>query len=241
MPSKKERAKQRKAKKVISKSPTSNDVGDNSIGGGNDNQQGAADTLKLLPTTSVVAQVKRGNHSITDALSMTHAGEHLYDCQDHLVNVLPVVLEFLQRCEDETFDEVMADVRGDLASPFVWVLVILRVAINLPSCRLQIVETIGPLVRCMCSDTKRVFFQSNKHWGESIRPFVDMISIIVLTKSSIRATSVSTLLKYDGLLSSIVQWGFWEKKLRPDIAKELKAETNYLAGRSGSNVVAVIA
>ena len=101
MPSKKERAKQRKAKKVIPKPPTSNNVGDSS--GGNGNQQGAAsfeycstDTLKLLPTPLVVAQVKRGNHSITDALSMTHASKNPNDCQDHLVNVLPVILEFLQ-------------------------------------------------------------------------------------------------------------------------------------------------
>jgi len=34
-------------------------------------------------------------------------------------------------------------------------------------------------------------------------------------------TYLRTLLQYEGLLSSIVQWVFWEEKYRPDIVKEL--------------------
>ena len=32
---------------------------------------------------------------------------------------------------------------------------------------------------------------------------------------------VGTLLKHEGLLRTIVQWGFWGEEHRPDIAKEL--------------------
>ena len=39
---------------------------------------------------------------------------------------------------------------------------------------------------------------------------------------SIEKDIVKTLLQYDGLLRSIVQWGFWN--FRPDIEKELSAD-----------------
>ena len=36
-----------------------------------------------------------------------------------------------------------------------------------------------PLVRCMCADTKRVFFKSNMHWRQCVRPFVELISYLI--------------------------------------------------------------
>ena len=85
-----------------------------------------------------------------------------------LKDVVPVVLDFLKRCEDETFDDVIANagkrgVGGDLISPVSWVSALLTAVSREPSCRIEIAQNIGPLVRCMCADTKRVFFNSKKH------------------------------------------------------------------------------
>ena len=35
---------------------------------------------------------------------------------------------------------------------------------------------------------------------------------------------IDTLLNYEGLLSSIIQWGFWDEEYRPDITKELPTD-----------------
>ena len=83
---------------------------------------------------------------------------------------------------------------------------------------LQIAENIGPLVRCMCNDTKRLFFKSKKHWRESIGVFQKLIYNMTCnfsrpTEQDARKRVTETLLQHDGgiLLRSIVQWGFWEE------------------------------
>jgi len=158
---------------------------------------------------------------------------------------LSIVLNFLKRCEDETFVEVMDSVRlkdeafmgfrgaccGDLVTPSTWINILQKASSGSsePRCILQIAENIGPLVRCMCNDMKRLFFKSNKHWKDGILPFVDLIGKMIST--SIGSTdengedkkSVDMLLTREGLLGSIVQWGYWKREHRPDIVKELDA------------------
>jgi len=93
-----------------------------------------------------------------------------------------------------------------------------------PSCSLQIAKNIGPMVRCMCADTKRFFFKSNKHWREGITQFV--LLVLGMIDKSIQTTDrevANALLQHEGLLPSIVQWGFW-KDHRPDIVKALGVE-----------------
>ena len=97
------------------------------------------------------------------------------------------------------------------------------------SCRLQIAENIGPLVRCMCNDTKRQFFKSNKHWADTMQVFVCLIHNMILScfnnSDEIEGKKIiDTLLNYEGLLSSIIQWGFWDEEYRPDITKELPTD-----------------
>ena len=103
---------------------------------------------------------------------------------NEVIEVLPSILSFLKRCEDETHRQVLRGVRGDLRTPATWIEVLLHCAIHVheksfnKSLQLQIVENIGPLVRCMCNDTERLFFKSNKHWNASIVSFVQLISTI---------------------------------------------------------------
>jgi len=145
--------------------------------------------------------------------------------------IVSSVLTFLSRCEDETFDKVMAEAKGnvllpngalisnvggDLVAPCTWIDILSKAVELVPDSELElkIAENIGPLVRCMCSDTERLFFQSNKHWSKSIRSFVQLISVMIL--SSTYWETIDTLVEYEGLLSSIVQWQYW-KEHRPDI------------------------
>ena len=97
--------------------------------------------------------------------------------------ILSFVLDTLKLCEVKTFDKVMAALSlrggGDSTSPSTWIKVLLKAHQFEPRCRLQIAQNIGPLVSCMCGDTKRVFFKSNKHWRQSILPFVELISILI--------------------------------------------------------------
>ena len=94
---------------------------------------------------------------------------------------------------------------------------------NVASCRLQIAQNIGPLVRCFCDDTTRIFFQSKKHWRDGIESFVKLVAIISVfpIHEEEGIVAVDTLLKYDGLLQSIIQWNFWEEEYRPDIVNEI--------------------
>jgi len=133
--------------------------------------------------------------------------------------VVPDVLNFLKQCEDETFDQVMASVGGDLVTPSIWIKLLFRTDELEPNCRLQITKNIGPLVRCMCNDTERLFFKSNKHWRDGILSFAVLIGGMIDTsvgsstdENGTDKKLVETLLNYDGLLSSIIQWGYWDRR-----------------------------
>lgn len=220
--SKKKRGKQRKAaaKSATTNNNTSSTTHAHSA---NDNEL----CVEEIAALAIVECVKKGRHDVTAAL-VTTAG---VTCSLYSDN-LPTVLKFLKRCESETFAAVMADVRvnvlpsgmgGDLKSPSVWIKFLMN-ACQFPSCILQIVENIGPLMKCMCADTTRQFFKRKKLWAEAILSFVQLIyNIIVGSSSTEKEKIIGTLLQYDGLLSSIVQWGFWGDEYRPDIAKALKS------------------
>ena len=132
---------------------------------------------------------------------------------------LPHVLNFLKRCDQETFAEVVASVGGDLVSPNTWIEVLLRTMEYEPGCGLQIAENIGPLVRCMSADAERLFFTSNKHWIEGIKSFVLLVYNLV-RYSAVEKEVLNALLQQNGLFGSIVQWSFWADH-RPDILEEL--------------------
>jgi len=85
--------------------------------------------------------VRRGNNVATEWLAAD--GTMSFDGAD---NVLSSVLNFLQRCEDETFVEVMARIGGDLATPSLWIQLLYKTSrIKEPSYILQIANNIGPI------------------------------------------------------------------------------------------------
>ena len=135
--------------------------------------------------------------------------------------VIAIVLHcFLGKCEDETLGKVV--VGGDLESPSLWIKVLSKAVELEPSCVGEISEKIGPLIRSMCNDMTRLFFKSNAHWKESIVPFVQLISDMIIFSTDWEV--VNTLLKHEGLLASIIQWIFWDQDVRPDLVNELSVK-----------------
>ena len=202
MPSKRERGKQRKAVK--------------NLAAGNGNESIA----------HIVAKVSKGDNYTTINIgsgSPTHSLTESNGISYEQSGILSMVLKFLQRCEDDTFVKVMLDIGGgNLKSPVTWIRVLIKAEIQEDSCRLRIAQSIGPLVRCMCNDATRLFFKSNKDWREGIHAFAALIHNIL--RKCDEEIIIDTLFQYEGLLTSIVQWGFWDKDYRPDIMKEITTE-----------------
>jgi len=206
MPTKKERGKLRKASKKL--------AADNN---------GGVNVIELL------AKVRKGDNKTTLAILAAKDSSVLFNKQSSAL--VSIALKFLRRCESDTFAEVMLDVGGgDLICPSIWLKILFR-AIELEpreehaSGRRQIVQSIGPLIRCMCNDTARLFFKSNMHWRDTIRSFVgfihNMIHILVNSDGSKGLDILEILLNYEGLLTTITQWSFWKEDHRPDISNEL--------------------
>ena len=220
--SKKKKGQQRKAvarKALSTETASSGGVsgGINSSGGvgsGGDND------------SKLVAKIRRGDNKATKRL----VTEDINRSSFVESGIVSTALEFLNRCEDQTFDQVLRSVGGDLKSPSLWIHILSRGSYVEPSSKLQIVENIGPLVRCMVNDTERTFFKSNKHWRDGIAVFVYLLSNVTQRQDPSLGKEiqienmniVEALLKYDGLLRFIIQMGFW-RDYRPDIVKELKS------------------
>ena len=179
----------------------------------------------------ILQLVQRGNFYVTDVLASYEVAD--FSLKDS--GVLSVVLDFLKSCECESFSTLVLRANtneklkqpvasSNLKTPSLWIEILNRATRQEPSCMLQIAENIGPLVRCMCNDMERVFFKSSKHWREGIDSFVRLIYNIIYTcwDNSADKKIVQTLFqKNEGLLTSIIQWGHWEEKNRPDITREL--------------------
>ena len=220
--SKKKRGKQRKAAKNLA---AANNISDATTPVVDRIYISSGNTTINLSSSQLVALVKKGNKTATEALILSL--DKKTDMSFEINAVLPSVLGFLQKCEHETFGKVIVGIGGDLSSPSTWIRLLLRTSMSKPSCCMQIAENIGPVVRCMCNDSKRLFFKSNKHWRESIVSFVGLIASMVPNDDASpveKRNIIDTLLQYEDFLRSIVQWGFWGEEHRPDIVKELGVE-----------------
>ena len=153
--------------------------------------------------TQIVAKVSKGDNNTTmyigsgnRTLSLEESNGISYEQS----GILSKVLKFLKRCEDDTFVKVMLDIGGDLKMPRSWVYILIKAEVQEESCRLQIAQSIGPLVRCMCNDTKRQFFRSNKHWVDTMQAFAALINNMILHLVNSDETEgteiIDTLLQY---------------------------------------------
>ena len=236
MVSKRERAKQRKAA-AATKSTTTNNA---KLGPGirHESRQ-IIKAMNKFPTTRIVELVKKGDGVTTTALSDAKIKGISYQKS----GLLSAVLGLLQRCEHESFDEVIDDVsflghgnvpwneESYLDTPSTWIGILMEAKDLEPSCMLQIAENIAPLVRCMSDDASRTFFKSNTHWKEGIVSFAELIYYLLSTKVY-GSQIINVLLKHECLLRCVIQWAFWNEH-RPDIVKELPAADCRLVNRIG--------
>ena len=151
--------------------------------------------------------VKDGNGPITEVLA-----NHATNLSLEKSGILSVILGFLKLCEYERFNAVVnTNNTLNIQTPLNWIRVLIGAVKHEPSSSMLIAKNIGPLVRCICNDTERLFFKSNKHWREGICEFVELVSdMISKSIGSSDTRVVNTLLQHEGLLTSIVQWGYWK-------------------------------
>ena len=176
MGSSKKKGQQRKA---AAKKALSADTMNSGISGDiNNSSSGAVDGSG--GSNKIVAKVRGGNNYATKKLTTTLHSVAGFSYEHS--GALPAILEFLNRCEDETFEGIMNSVGGDLKSPSLWIQILVTATFVEPSCKLQIAENIGPLVSCMINDADRLLFKGNKHWREGIVPFINLVVNVMENK-----------------------------------------------------------
>ena len=140
--------------------------------------------------------------------------------------LIPVILGFLSQCEHEDFNEMVRKVKGNLRTPVDWIEILAHLSIH-EQCKLEIANGIQAVVRCLCDDTKRFFFKSNKCWHEAVPPFLGLVFILLSSSddssSKVTASTVcNILLQNEGFLESIVHRCFWTS-YRPDLVSEYES------------------
>ena len=104
----------------------------------------------------IATYIKNGSDRVTRVLATKLISNFSYN------GVVNVVLDFLNRCEDEMFHKLVnTNIKGNINTPSLWIDILDMAQVpeeEESNCRLHIAENIGPLVRCMCNDTKRLFY-----------------------------------------------------------------------------------
>ena len=166
--SKKKRGKQRKAAKNMATAATTT-AGTNNIVSNNTSNVVRGSTLNSDGTVTLTMSFKDILHRVKvgDNLSTTILISPDVDIANEnsildLKKTLSVILDFVKRCEDESFIDVMSGLgmgvgAGSLKTPSYWVKVLIKAGSWDPSCNLKIAKNIGPLVRCMCVQIQLVF------------------------------------------------------------------------------------
>jgi len=182
--------------------------------------------LSAVSPITVVKLIQNGD----DFITRYYCSGRCNISRDKVGMILSSVLGFLQRCENESFNDVLAPLRGDLVCPSMWINVLYHASVLQPSYNLQIAQSIGPLVKSMCGDVKRLFFQNNKYWLETIRLFSGLVWSMI---SNAESEVIEALLHHEGLLRSVAQWRFWNEENRPDILDDLDEHACEIVNASG--------
>ena len=190
--------------------------------------------LRTVPPHLVVRAVAEGQNLVTEGIILlygsTDEGEMAILKRLVDAGLVATVLQLLERCEDETFTDVLSRHcgGGDLEAPSRWLLLLLQAAAadnrssndepvqDHSNSRMEIARRIGPLVRCMTNDSQRLFFGENKYWWRD-RPIVYFVALVEGLVRSLE--TVPILLQYEGLTEFLIQCLFWER-CRSDIVEE---------------------
>ena len=136
--------------------------------------------LRTVPPHRLVRAVAEGQNQATDAIILLWGSTDKGDMATlkRLIDagLVATVLQLLERCEDETFTDVLSRHcgGGDLEAPASWLLLLLKSAAaadnrscsnnaqlylnSLSNPRMESARRIGPVVRCITNDSQRLFF-----------------------------------------------------------------------------------
>ena len=110
--------------------------------------------------------------------------------------LIPTVLELVGRCK-ESFTDVLVDLGAKdedtsfVAMPSIWVGLLSNLAGTFPTvrddCIIEIAEGIsGDLMKCMLDDTKRVLFNSNMYWHNTLFMFMTLLMNLLETEGRVQ-------------------------------------------------------
>ena len=184
-----------------------------------------ARSFTSLSPASVVDDISHGMGLITDVVASNAHGEY----QQRLIaaDLLSVVLDLLSRCKED-FPEVLVDLGAEegrkvyLAMPTTWVSILNNIALVETRWHVQIAGGISPLVKIICDDSKREFFQSNMYWHNALLP-----SLILFTRLLDTEEARKLLLQNRGIVKKVIRCIFW-KMHRPDIMEESSSRDSFL-------------
>jgi len=185
---------------------------------------------KLSPT-EVVEAIRSGDKIITRAAArmqtQNEATEIVYREKLYEAGIIDALLHFLSMCEGP-FASVDLSINSNqrIFKPCHWVhLLNTMTKINLGKGRfnMQIVNNLGPLIKCMCDTKKRELFESKAQWYGSLDSFVRILGNVMQD-----ADAGGVLLKIDGVFDMLLQCIFI-KDCRLDIVKEMKQADYELA------------
>jgi hypothetical protein len=165
--------------------------------------------------------------AVNVVLSSLRAGECNSLLLDLVFNgLIPATLGLLRQCEHEEFNEMVKKVKGNLQTPIDLIEILLNMSL-FEQCKVEIANGIQAVVRCLCNDSKRLFFNSNNYWHQAAPLFAGLVSNLLFSSddlsSKVTASTVChILLQNEGFLESMVHRCFWTS-YRPDLVKEYES------------------
>jgi len=188
----------------------------------------ATDSHNTKQAARIMKNFRKCKKDAVNSLLSTLGRDNLDSYQQALVDrgLISVTLGFLSQCEHEDFNDMVGRVKGNLQTPVYWITILAHLG-NLEQCKLEIANGIQAVIRCLCDDTKRLFFKSNKYWHEAVGEFAILLLCLLRPSSAdlslkVTTTTVYNLLQSEGFLESIVQKQFWSSH-RPDLVQEYES------------------
>jgi len=134
--------------------------------------------------------------------------------------MIDVLLDFLSMCEGPLGSvDLSINPNQRIIAPCHWVHLLntmTKMDVGKGRYNMQIVNNIGPLIKCMCDTKKRELFESKAQWYGSLDSFVRILGNLMQD-----ADAKSALLKIDGVFDMLLQCIFM-KDCRLDMVKEMK-------------------
>lgn len=168
--------------------------------------------ITSLPIESVLEDIREFKSDATFAVTqLNQPNQKAYLQKLAEGGIYPIILSYLKRCADETFEDVLGEDRVGqdeyIETPLVWVVFLTNSVTHLEDSdiRIEIVENIDTLFTCMRDDMTRELFKSTKYWYETYTTFLPLLLNLKMNNRKV----LDMLLEKDGFLDMLIQTLFW--------------------------------